>query len=326
LFNTEILLITFGFGMSLTLVQLSSLDQIRGFVAVGRRMSITLAAQDLCLTQSAVSRQIQTLEDQLGTKLLVRSHRSIAFTPAGELLFRSADTAVQQLQNVMGDISAAKTERPVLLSASVGVTGLWLLSRLNRFQELYPDVDLRLSADNRIGDLKNDGVDLAIRYTTAALAPAGATWLFGESVVPVSHPDLMEQWREGGGIASDCALIEYDVLHHSWLQWGGWFDSPDWEKSRPNGIIHFNQYDQVIQAALAGQGVALGRLELIQPLVDAGRLVILESPRGSVATSHAYWLLEANERPRPEVRHVANWVKAEASATEQWRVGLQSST
>lgn len=310
--------------MSLTLVQLSSLDQIRGFVAVGRRMSITLAAQDLCLTQSAVSRQIQTLEDQLGIKLLVRSHRSIAFTPAGELLFRSADTAVQQLQDVMGDISTATVERPVMLSAAVGVTGLWLLPRLNRFQELNPGVDLRLSADNRIGDLKNDGVDLAIRYTTAALVPAGAIWLFGESVAPVAHPDLMRQWRDGGGITSDCALIEYDVLNHSWLQWGDWFDSPEWEKSRPNGMIHFNHYDQVIQAALAGQGVSLGRLELIQPLVDSGRLVILEPPRASDATSHAYWLLEANERPRAEVRHVANWVKAEAAATESWRVGIQN--
>lgn len=309
--------------MSLTLVQLSSLDQIRGFVAVGRRMSITLAAQDLCLTQSAVSRQIQTLEDQLGIKLLVRGHRSIAFTPAGELLFRNADTAVQQLQDVMGDICTAKVERPVMLSASIGVTGLWLLPRLNRFQRAHPGVDLRLSADNRIGDLKNDGVDLAIRYTTAALAPAGAIRLFGESVAPVSHPGLVGQWQDGGGIVSDCPLVEFDDLHHDWLKWGSWFGSPDWEKSRPNGVIHFNQYDQVIQAALAGQGVALGRLELIQPLVEEGRLVILDHPHSPVATSHAYWLLEAHERPRTEVRHVADWVKAEADATENWRAGFQ---
>lgn len=309
--------------MSLTLVQLSSLDQIRGFVAVGRRMSITLAAQDLCLTQSAVSRQIQTLEDQLGIKLLVRGHRSIAFTPAGELLFRNADTAVQQLQDVMGDICTAKVERPVMLSASIGVTGLWLLPRLNRFQRTHPGVDLRLSADNRIGDLKNDGVDLAIRYTTAALAPAGAIRLFGESVAPVSHPGLVGQWQDGGGIVSDCPLVEFDDLHHDWLKWGSWFGSPDWEKSRPNGVIHFNQYDQVIQAALAGQGVALGRLELIQPLVEEGRLVILDHPHSPVATSHAYWLLEAHERPRTEVRHVADWVKTEADATENWRAGFQ---
>jgi LysR family transcriptional regulator, glycine cleavage system transcriptional activator len=84
--------------MSTTLGQLTSLDLIRGFVAVGRRMSITLAAEDLCLTQSAVSRQVRTLEDLLGVKLLVRGHRSIAFTAEGERLFRRADEAVRQLQ------------------------------------------------------------------------------------------------------------------------------------------------------------------------------------------------------------------------------------
>ena len=90
--------------MSIALVRLPSLDLIRGFVAVGRRMSITLAAHDLCLTQSAVSRQVLALEDMLGVRLLVRGHRAIAFTPEGERLFRSADGAIQQLQDVIGAI------------------------------------------------------------------------------------------------------------------------------------------------------------------------------------------------------------------------------
>jgi LysR family glycine cleavage system transcriptional activator len=91
--------------MSIPLVRLPSLELIRGFVAVGRRMSITLAAQDLCITQSAVSRQIHALEEQLGATLLVRGHRSISFTAEGERLFRSADGAVQQMQDVIGEIS-----------------------------------------------------------------------------------------------------------------------------------------------------------------------------------------------------------------------------
>jgi LysR family glycine cleavage system transcriptional activator len=165
-------------GMSIPLVQLSSLDQIRGFVAVGRRMSITLAAQDLCLTQSAVSRQIQALEEKLGVKLLTRNYRSIAFTAEGERLYRSADGAVQQLQDVMGDIRTTGALRPVSLSATIGVVGLWLLPRLNRFQKLHPKVDIRISANNLVGDLRHDDIDLSIRYTTAALAPKGAIKLF----------------------------------------------------------------------------------------------------------------------------------------------------
>ena len=97
--------------MSLPLLKLASLDLVRGFVAVGRRLSITQAAEDLCLTQSAVSRQVAALEAHLGVRLFTRGYRAIAFTPQGERLFRSADAAVQQLQDVMGELSAGGAAR-----------------------------------------------------------------------------------------------------------------------------------------------------------------------------------------------------------------------
>jgi len=313
--------------MSIPLVRLSSLDLIRGFVAVGRRMSITLAAQDLCLTQSAVSRQIHALEEQLGLKLLVRGHRSIAFTAEGERLFRSADGAVQQLQDVLGELRADGVQRPVMLSASIGFTGLWLLPRLSRLQALHPEVDLRVSANNRIVDLRHDGIDLAIRYTTAALAPAGATRLFGESLAPVVHPAL--GLRSMAEALRQVSLLEFDNPQHPFLQWGDWLQAQGLGEARPKGFLRFNQYDQVIQAALDGQGVALGRLELIQPLLDAGRLQRLTPPELSIATSHAYWLIRASEPPRPDVQRVAAWIEyeaalpvaAQAQPPGPWRLG-----
>lgn len=157
------------------------------FVAVGRRMSITLAARDLCLTQSAVSRQVNALEAQLGLKLLLRGYRSIAFTPEGERLFRSADGAVQQLQDVLGEIRTTGLLRPVVLSASIGFTGLWLLPRPSKFQKLHPGVDLRVSANNRLSDLRHDGIDLAVRYCAPAPTLEVVTRLFGESLAPVAH-------------------------------------------------------------------------------------------------------------------------------------------
>src|ERR1700728_3649877 len=130
--------------MPVPLVRLAPLDLIRGFVAVGRRMSITLAAQDLCLTQSALSRQVRALEDWLGFVLFQRGYRSIFFTPEGERLFRPADAAVQQLQEVFEVLGHAQEGLPVTITASIGVTGLWLLPRINGFQRRYPNVDLRL--------------------------------------------------------------------------------------------------------------------------------------------------------------------------------------
>jgi LysR family glycine cleavage system transcriptional activator len=303
-------------GMPLTLLRMPSLDLVRGFVAVGRRMSISLAAQDLCLTQSAVSKQVHALEAQLGVQLLVRGHRAISFTPEGERLFRSADGAVQQLQEVMGGIRQAGEQRPVTVSASIGLTGLWLLPRLHRVQALHPGVDVRVSSNNRVADLRNEGIDLAIRYTTPALAPAGAERLFGETLAPVAHPSLGDQsWSSAGALSALC-LLDFEDAQHPWLQWRDWLAAVGWADARPRAVLHFNQYDQLIQAALAGQGVALGRLELIQPLLDERRLVRVAapSPAPARATDHAYWLIQAEASPREDVRHVAAWLKSEAGS------------
>jgi LysR family glycine cleavage system transcriptional activator len=298
--------------MSVPLVRLPSLDLIRGFVAVGRRMSITLAAQDLCITQSAVSRQIHALEEQLGVKLLVRGHRCIAFTAEGERLFRSADGAVQQMQDVIGEISLSGATRPVTLSASIGFTGLWLLPRLARFQQRHPGVDVRVSANNGIVDLRREGIDLAIRYTAPTLAPAGAIRLFGESIAPVAHPSLGVKTLRSERALAKQSLLEFDDARHEWLQWRDWLAANGLQHAKPRGVLHFNQYDQVIQAALAGHGIALGRLELIQPLLDTQQLIQLAPAARATHTAHAYWLIHADEHARDEVRQVAAWIESEA--------------
>ncbi|MFZ6757474.1 LysR substrate-binding domain-containing protein [Undibacterium sp. Ji50W] len=304
--------------MSLPLVQLVFLDQLKGFVAVGRRMSITHAAADLCLTQSAVSRQILTLEQHLGVKLLARGHRSIAFTADGERLFRSADAAIRQLQDIMGDISNSTQSRAVTISASIGVTGLWLLPRLNAFQKLHPGIDIRLSASNRVGDLNKEGIDLAIRYTNAKLAPGNAVRLFEESIAPVAHPSLAIKPKKSGKLTVKWPLLEFDESQKSWLSWHDWLDRDDMQNAKTQGILRFNQYDQVIQAAVAGQGIALGRLELIQNLLDDGRLVQLMPARTQGQTGHAYWLLQAQETPGTERQQVMHWLMDEASKTREW--------
>src|SRR3982751_4228848 len=136
------------------ITRLASLDLTRCFVAVGRRMSITVAAQDLCLTQSAVSRQIQTLEESLGVRLLNRGYRSISFTPEGERLFRVADSAVQQLQDAFVALTSERERSPVTITASIGVTALWLLPRLGDFQQRHPTIDIRLAANNKVLDVR----------------------------------------------------------------------------------------------------------------------------------------------------------------------------
>ncbi|MCY1538969.1 putative choline sulfate-utilization transcription factor [compost metagenome] len=117
------------------------------------------------------------------------------------------------------------------------------------------------------------------------------------------------------GALSELALLEFDDPRYPWLQWRDWLEAMGLSDAKPQAFPRFNQYDLVIQAALAGQGVALGRLELIQPLLDEGRLVLIDPPVHETETTHAYWLIQTDEHPRREVLRVAAWIESEAQAT-----------
>src|ERR1700684_2747204 len=146
-------------------IRLPSLDLIRAFVAGGRRMSITLAAEDLFLTQSAVSRQIIALEEALGVKLLNRGYRSIHFTAEGEHFFRVADSALQQLQDGVSAPAPARARQPVTITASIGVTGLWIMPRLGGFQQRHPDIDVRVAANNKVVDRRTKSAAMVVGYS-----------------------------------------------------------------------------------------------------------------------------------------------------------------
>ena len=296
------------------LINLPPLDLLRTFVAVGRRMSITLAAEDLCIVQSAVSRQVQALEKSLGCRLFVRSFRSIEFTPEGRHLFRTADPMLEQLGTVV-DVLRPPVGRPrITITATIGVTTLWLLPRLGAFQRAASDIDVRIAANNRVMDLERDGMDLALRYCPDALAPAGAIRLFSEVLVPVAHPSLGVTAIEADAQLQRQVLIDYDDSSRPWMQWKHWLRGAGHRTgSAGGGRLLFNQYDQVVQAALAGQGVAMGRLALVSSLLDEGKLVVA-TRLPPVATDHGYWLLTRRDADSEALSRVRDWIVAEASA------------
>ncbi|MCG2584350.1 LysR substrate-binding domain-containing protein [Massilia sp. TS11] len=301
--------------MTNRLVDLPPLDLLRTFVAVGRRMSITLGAQDLCIVQSAVSRQIQALESVLECRLFVRAYRSLEFTPEGRNLFRSIDPMFEQLGSVIASLRPAATRPCITITASIGITSLWLLPKLGAFQRRAPDIDVRVAATNRVINLERDGMDLALRYSPDASAPEGAIRMFSELLIPVAHPSLgieaieePEQWRRQ-------VLIDYDDTSRPWMQWQSWLRGTGYKPSAAHGgRLLFNQYDQVVQAALAGQGVALGRLALVAPLLADGQLVVA-TRRPPAATDHGYWLIQRSGADNPALAEVRNWILAEAAAT-----------
>lgn len=290
------------------------MESLRGFVAVGRHLSITLAAQELCLTQSAVSRQVQALEQRLGVKLLRRGHRSVVFTAEGERLFRSADLALSQLQEAIAAVTSASATRPVTVSATIGLTALWLLPRLGHFQQRHPTIDLRVAANNRLVDLQAEKVDLAIRYCARADAPADAHHLFDEQIAPVARPGPGKRRLRSAADLDGQVLLEYEDALRPWLQWHTWLKARGW-RVRPKAILRFNQYDQVVHSAVAGQGIALGRIPLVAQWLKDGHLRALETPCPPQGTDHAYWLLQAGGKSRDNVNAAIEWLLGEAAAT-----------
>lgn len=302
--------------MSISLSKLPSVDLLRGFVAVGRRMSITLAAGDLFLTQSAVSRQIHGLETALGVKLFERAHRSIRFTPEGEQLFLAADSAMQQLQDALGVLKDSLRHRPVTITASIGFVSLWLLPRLGGFQTQHPEVEVRLAASNQIVDLRKEGLDVAIRYCQESAIPTGAIRLFGETIFPVAHPSLGLTHLDSPELIAQSSLLEFEGDPSAWWQWHTWIESQGWTGVKPKSITRFNLYDQLIHAAVAGQGIALGRGQLVAPMLDDGRLVALPTPRPGPKSNKVYCLLQRDATPSTQAQILIDWIRAEARITD----------
>lgn len=301
------------------LPRLPSLDLLKGFDAAASHLSFTRAAEELFLTQSALSRQMQTLEEQLGTPLFERRHRELRLTDAGRILQSTARTVLDEVAQAMTRIRREQTVQPLTVSTNLPFASLWLVPRLARFRARHPTVDVFISADNRIVDLDRDRIDLAVRYCAEAAAPAQAPRLFGERLLPVCSPELASDrarpLRRPEDLARHVLLHVDDVGgRYPWLNWSVWLAALGIRDLSPAGSLRFNLFDQVIQAALDGQGVALGRVPLINNLLKQGRLVA--PMRGSKYTSaRAYYVIRATRTAlRPEAQFFIDWLIDETKA------------
>ncbi len=301
--------------MPSALLNLPPLDAIRGFVAVARRMSITLAAQDLCLTQSAVSRQIQSLEEHLGVLLLVRKHRAIELTEAGSELLQLASPWLDRLADYSQLVRKRDAVRPVTITAPISVTSLWMLPRLGAFQAAHPHIDVRVSANNRTLNLKQEGIDCGIRYARARDVPPDAIRLFDEKVLPMASKKVAARAFKNPKALLNEVLLELDERALPWLRWSDWLSATGLPDAKPKAYLHVNHYDQVIRAAVEGHGVALGRVALVLPLLKNGSLVAMDD-KGLGNSDYAYWLMGDASPTRPELQVFRNWILQEAALGE----------
>jgi DNA-binding transcriptional LysR family regulator len=296
--------------------RLPSLDLLKGFEAAARLLSFTKAGEELYLSQSAVSRQIQELEEQLGVQLFQRRHRALVLTEAGQTLYAAAAQALATMRAVTDRLRATRGRRTLAVTTTQSFASLWLIPRLAGFTRKHPELDVRISADTRVMDLERDGLDLAIRHGPAKMAGTGALRLFGESVFPVCSPKLMSDPKKPLREPQDLrhhVLLQYDDpdYRHPWMHWKTWLEVERLTDLRPAGNLVFSGYDQIIPAAIAGHGVALGRSPLVRKALAAGELV---APfKRSADPSRAYYaILSTHAGGRPEVADFLAWLKEEA--------------
>ena len=303
--------------MDNALARLPSLDLLRGFVAVARRLSVTQAAADLFLTQSAVSRQIRALEDHLGRPLFIRQHRALALTADGDRLYRLSDAWLTQLGAQIDALRQRTGLPPVTLTATIGAVSLWLLPRLGEFQAAHPGIDVRVSAGNRLVDLEREGMDLALRYGPAHSQPPGALRLFDEKMVVVASPALGLQPELEANDFAKLTLLEYDDAARPWMDWTDWLAALGLSaaQAKPRARLAFSQYDQVIFAALAGHGVALGRAPLVAAMLADGRLTALRPRTTPLLPDFAYWLIPRQGVDSASRQQLVAWLVEEAELT-----------
>lgn len=296
---------------------LPPLDLLLAFEAAARQLSFTRAAAERFVTQSAISRQIRALEDELGVALFVRRHRALELTPDGQKLLLACSAVLAQLRKTVAGIRAPARREVLALSTTPSFASLWLIPRLLSFTQAHPGVDVRLDASFEVRNLRADGFDLAVRY-----APANATEgrrLFGETMLPVCAPALLR--AKAMPLKSPQDLRRHTVLQMEQgalggmpMEWALWLRANALPDLQPRSTLTFSNYNEVIAAALAGHGVALGRRPLIDALLRQRKLV---APFGDArSTARAYFVVsDPVAHTRPAVRAFEDWLIAEAART-----------
>lgn len=298
-----------------------SVGQLRAFEAVARHLNFRVAADELALTQSAVSRQIQTLEQEVGVNLFLRHTRAVELTTAGAQLLRAVLPSLQRMDAAVRQIRRSAGRKSVAISTWASFASMWLIPRLEAFQSEHPDIDIRIDATDVSVDMDTSDIDLALRYAIPADVPTGAIRLFGEQLTPVASPWLLKSanaLRQGEDLAH-FTLIEasdaHRTQHMEWLTWRRWLEVHRFEKVEPKRWLYFNYAHQIAQAALTGQGVALTRMPLVADSLASGDLLEI-FPNMRLESPLAYWLIVGpRSAVRPEIKAFCDWLMGQAALT-----------
>ncbi|MCK0549798.1 MULTISPECIES: choline sulfate utilization transcriptional regulator [Pseudomonas syringae group] len=290
-----------------------SLDLLRAFEVAARLRSFTAAALELGTTQPAVSQQIKRLEEQLATRLFDRIYRGIELTDAGEVLFSHVQAGLQSIDSGLIAITEHHQHEVLQVATDFAFAAYWLMPRLHRFHKVNPDVDVSLVTSERTHSMLRADIDVAVLFGDGRFKQGESHWLFSEEVFPVCSPQLLAGRQMP--LPND-ALCDFPLLHlrgeniNNWFDWAGVFRALDIPQAPAPGQLRFDNYTLLIQAAIGGQGIAIGWKHLVDDLLDQG--LLCRPIAGAAISGQGYYVVLPQRKRRVQiVQQFVDWLASE---------------
>ena len=283
---------------------------LRAFDVAARHLNLSAAAEEMNVTHAAVSRQVKQLEERLGVKLFERLPRGLKLTAHGALLAEGTRQAFDRLASAVQDVSIPAVRRKLTLSTFASFAARWLMPRIGGFSELFPDADLQVITDTRLVDFAREDVDIGIRFGSGKYPGLHVVPLFKPQEIVVCAPGLL---KRGPPIRQYTDLEHYTLLHDdSHRSWIRWLDTVGAKGVNPRRGIICGDRNSMLQAALAGQGLALASEVFAAPDLEAGRLVKVFDVE--VASPYAIYAVCLPRRLNdPIISGALDWLQREAA-------------
>lgn len=286
---------------------LPSLNGLRAFEAAARHLSFTRAADELNVTQTAISHQIRRLEEQLGIPLFVRRNRALALTREAEAYLPAVRTAFDDLRQATARLRRPASDGLLVVSTTASLAAKWLVTRVAGFQDAHPGIEVRISTSAQLVDFNREAVDMAVRYGHGKWPGVRADWLMAEDMFPVCSPALLDGAHplRGPQDLEHHTLLHATVSREDWQLWLTAAGLPaTWATRRG---LSFDQSFMATQAAMDGLGVALGRSNFVEDDIAAGRLVV---PFDIVLPAQAGFYVVAPEAnaDAPKIKLFRDWL------------------
>lgn len=288
--------------------RLPSLSALRSFEAAARLQSFKLAAEELAVTATAISHQVRALEEELACPLFLRKTRAVELTAEGQLLLQAVREGLDRMAAGVEGLRQ-RGRSTVTLSVTPAFAAKWLVPRLAGFHKAHPHIDLHVQATGQVADLHAGAADLAVRGGRGHYPGLSATLLMRAGFAPVASTRLK--------LRRPSDLLRHSLIHFDWqrgfsgaLTWARWAQAAGLSQLDTTSGMRYTDESHAIQAAVAGQGVALISLALVRDEMDMG---LLQAPFGPVLDDFAYYLVHpAGRAPSPAVAAVAAWLQAQA--------------